>query len=420
MGLRVGILADDLSGATAVASEFARAPMATFVTDRLTVEEASRLRADVVAINTRTRYAPPTDARRVIESVAHGLRKAQPSVVIKKIDSMLRGPMGAEIDAVFEAFGFAKCVLVAAVPSQGRTTVDALQMSNGRPIAELMGQEDPSCRPQSSHIPTVLARGSSRAIGCIGLQAVREGPDRVRSEVVACEAPLLVADCESDADMVNIIRGAWSADVRFFAGTYGMGAALMPLLREEGQGRPVLVVAGSMSATTRAQVEHLLHAREARHVPLHAGLALEGADATAVIAACRTAVSDALAANGVAVVTTAHDPEDDARLRRLGRERGWSERDVAYQVEKLLCAALKEVVPLASAVIATGGSTGEALLEALGAHTLEVQPLEALAGSPVARVRGGGLDGLRYLTKPGSFGGRDGLERMVSFLLQTS
>lgn len=418
MAARVGILADDLSGATALAAEFARVPMPSFVTDCWKTRAAARMGAEVIAVNTRTRYATPQRASRVAGTAARCLRRSSPDVVIKKIDSMLRGPMGTEIDAIFEVFGFGKCVLVAASPSQGRTTIDAVQLSDGRPIAELMGQEDPAYSLGTSHVPTVLAAQCRRPTGRISLDTVRAGPDAIGSAIARDEAMILVADCASDSDMAAIVHGAWNAGVRFFAGTYGLGGAIVPLLRPRGRGGPVLVVAGSMSATTRTQVECLLRRGSARHIALQAGLAFETGRRQAMVAAWRSAIASALGSDGVAVVTTACDAEDRERLRRCASVNGWTDREAASEVERLMCEVLREVVALASAVVATGGATAEALLEAIGASAIEVEPLEVLPGSPLARVRGGKLDGLRFLTKPGSFGGRDGLDRMVSFLLQ--
>jgi D-threonate/D-erythronate kinase len=60
-------------------------------------------------------------------------------------------------------------------------------------------------------------------------------------------------------------------------------------------------------------------------------------------------------------------------------------------------------------LLLTGGATAARVLLAAGAHALELLG-EALPRAPLARVVGGGLDGLPVVLKAGAFGGEDAID----------
>jgi uncharacterized protein YgbK (DUF1537 family) len=66
-------------------------------------------------------------------------------------------------------------------------------------------------------------------------------------------------------------------------------------------------------------------------------------------------------------------------------------------------------------LLLTGGETAARVLASVGAETLELLG-EALPRTPVARVRGGRLDGLPVVLKAGSFGGEDAIHRALTVL----
>jgi hypothetical protein len=102
MAVRVLIVADDLSGAADSAVPFA-ARLGTAVS-----LGGGRPDAQVVAVDTDSRYAPEAVAReRVARAVARG--RADGARIVKKIDSTLRGNIGAEIAAAREAAAAAAC-----------------------------------------------------------------------------------------------------------------------------------------------------------------------------------------------------------------------------------------------------------------------------------------------------------------------
>ena len=69
-----------------------------------------------------------------------GTALAGKRIVFKKIDTGLRGPIGAELAGLLEGLRNSgndwSCVVAPAAPSIGRTTRDGMQYENGTPIDE--------------------------------------------------------------------------------------------------------------------------------------------------------------------------------------------------------------------------------------------------------------------------------------------
>ena len=71
----------------------------------------------MLVVSTETRAAEPEEAAEKVRRVCGRLGR---TLVFKKIDSVLRGPVKAEIDAAVEAGGFARAVVCPALLEHGR------------------------------------------------------------------------------------------------------------------------------------------------------------------------------------------------------------------------------------------------------------------------------------------------------------
>src|SRR2546430_234396 len=119
------IVADDLTGAGDPGALFAaRAPVPVSV-------GARRAAADAVVrvVDTESRALSGPDAAERMATVAAGGRARH---WFKKIDSTLRGPVGAEVDALMRAAGLTTAIVCPALPAQRRVGL-------GRALASRLG-----------------------------------------------------------------------------------------------------------------------------------------------------------------------------------------------------------------------------------------------------------------------------------------
>ena len=374
----IAVIADDLTGAADAGVQFARAGYRTTVAFRGCA--APRVGdADAVALDTDSRaMAAGFAARRVVEA-AHAARGS--NVVFKKIDSTLRGPVAAEISAALGAMGRENVIVAPAFPEAGRTTVGGVQLVRGVPVHETEARKDPRTPVREGHLPTLL-----RAVGPVASLSAGElgEPGVVRSALAG--ARCVVADAENQGDLEALVRGVEDPSAVLWTGSAGLALAFGKVYPGPHTGEPspplprpvlpVLVVVGSLSGTSRAQLRRWIEDHAA--VPVAAGRA--EAVEEAVLAA-----REALSRGRHAAVYSTED-------------RG----DAGAVVEELagVVARLSEE-ELFDALVLTGGDTAVGVARGLGASGIRLVG-EVGPGIPV-----GTLIGPRpytVVTKAGGFG----------------
>ena len=97
------------------------------------LEEALSRGADVVAVNTLSRHLEPATAAAIAGRVATRFVAAGARLLLKKIDSRMRGNVGAEVSAVARALDADAIVVAPAVPAQGRIVTSGTIRGAGVP-----------------------------------------------------------------------------------------------------------------------------------------------------------------------------------------------------------------------------------------------------------------------------------------------
>jgi D-threonate/D-erythronate kinase len=331
MGTRMlTILADDLTGAADCGLQAARRGLRTVVALTGAAHDT-----DVVArdLDTRRGDAGGAYAATCAAIPRHG-------ALYLKIDSTLRGHVGAAIDAALDAGAGDVAVVAPAFPAQGRTVIGGRLRVDGREVADLQG----------------LLRAQSR-------HAARPGA-------------VVAADAASEDDLRRVVaehRGGGARVV--WVGSAGLAAALAEALAAGGApgelptaDGPVITVVGTAAAGAAAQLEALL---------ARPGVEAVGDSAPALRRALRA---------GADPVVHAARPDGDLRPA----------------LARALAAAVAEGCagdPPAGLVL-TGGETARAVCEALGIEAVELAG-EVEPGVPAGRAVG---HPAAVVTKAGAFG----------------
>lgn len=408
MSIKLGIIADDLSGGMNIGVEFSSSGLRTTLMQQLQV---SAIDTDVLIFDTATRIAAPEMAVRSVQEAAAILKAYDPLMVVKKIDSLLRGAVGYELEAVQKVFGFQKCLLVAASPKLGRTTVAGNQLVDGQLLEQVRQRVDPSSTTEGSYIPSILAAQTQLPVDVLKLEELEADTEAVVSRIRQSTASVLVADCQEQAGLNHVVRAAYSAGVRYYAGTYGLGEALALLLRPVLP--PVLLVVGSLSAAAYEQVAYLKRALRCPHIQVRYDESFLNADVEAYARDYQASLQAALEdAPFVILQVSGALPEVELLWRtadRLGMERS----TISARVDAMLQAIVKPLLPEIGAVVATGGSTAHSIFSLTQADALQLATHEILPGTPAARLMGGAYTGMPFVAKPGSQGDRDALVRLA-------
>ncbi|TLX08249.1 MULTISPECIES: four-carbon acid sugar kinase family protein [Rhizobium] len=142
MTLQAAIIADDLTGALDTGTPFVAAGLSVAVAvDVGAAQDAVATGCEVVVINTASRALGARQAAERVRSVAKVFRDMKPAVVMKKIDSRLKGNVAAESLALADVFGLKNILVAPAIPDQERLTYRGCVVGRGinkpLPVADL-------------------------------------------------------------------------------------------------------------------------------------------------------------------------------------------------------------------------------------------------------------------------------------------
>src|SRR5437879_7404231 len=129
------VIADDLTGAAELGSIGLRCGLAAelFVRPRRLNPEVP---TGLVCVDTDSRSSGSSEAAARASQACGVVSSTQPAWIYKKVDSVLRGNVVAEIAAIMQELGFRRALLAPANPSFGRIIRDGRYYVNGKPISE--------------------------------------------------------------------------------------------------------------------------------------------------------------------------------------------------------------------------------------------------------------------------------------------
>ncbi len=376
-GRRVLIVADDLTGAMDSAGPFATLGVETWVVAvPMRCDPASLKSAGVVSVNTDTRHLPgPQAAARVHEIVRH-LGVDGFDIVVKKIDSTLRGNVVTETLALLDLSGRREAVVAAAFPAQGRTVRGGIVYVDGKPLAQTDFAQDALSPPPLAPLQQVFAAAKP------GFRVTAAAP----SDAFAAGTDIWIADSESDADLMRIVETLASRmNAVLMVGSAGLTRALArvcfdghpaPSGPQQVTGTIVFAV-GSRAARSAEQVE-----------------ALAGEPETKVLRAPngRLQCAEIPVARNLVLKATADDAGREGDAEQVAADLARHAIEIAHRAR-------------AQALVVTGGDTAIAILTASNNPALQVLG-DLMPGIPYARIR---LEGapIWLVTKAGGFGARD-------------
>jgi uncharacterized protein YgbK (DUF1537 family) len=111
---------------------------------------------DLLVIDADTRSMPEKSAVLQIERLTKALKQLRPEWIYKKIDSVLRGHVAAELEAQMKVLDMQRALLVPANPNLGRTIRDGTYFFNGQPVHQSSFSIDPEFAITSSDIQEML------------------------------------------------------------------------------------------------------------------------------------------------------------------------------------------------------------------------------------------------------------------------
>jgi len=146
------VIADDLSGA----AELAGLAFAHGLSAEVQRQFDPSSDAQLIALDTDSRHLLPAAAAARVRQLAAEITATQPAWIFKKVDSVLRGNVRAEIEAILATTRQSRALLIPANPSRGRVIRGGRYFIKGVPLEQTSFANDPDHPRRSSDVKQLL------------------------------------------------------------------------------------------------------------------------------------------------------------------------------------------------------------------------------------------------------------------------
>ena len=420
----VYIVADDFTGANDVGVALASSGVETQVL--LTPEVLSDKGTAVRIICTDSRDLDKQDAKAELAQISKRFHLAEhQTLLIKKVDSTLRGNVGSEIEALIDT-GYDLAIVAIAAPIAKRKTVNGLCYVNDTPLSETEFASDPKSPITSSRIVDILgSQTTSEMSEYLQSDHNNDPHEQHFNKFYESGTRIVVCDANSNKDLLDLYQAAAKLSIpTVFVTTGELTQAIVdntstPTPETNHTQGPVLAIIGSMSQTTFKQTQFLLDNKIAQVVELELE-ALLSSDCESYLQAKSSEAIQWLNSNHNCVIRSCKDPEIRHELSAIAAQHNLSQKALAEHVRNCLAELATQIIATLEptqklgGMILCGGDIAIATAQKLNAPTYNV------GGIVADCVPWGTLDSeltqFPIFTKAGGFGDASTFSKVIQHL----
>lgn len=416
--MKLAIIADDLTGANDSGVQLARHGLKTSVL--FDMDEDNIRNYDAVVFDTDSRSIAPEEAYERVSRAAAFLNRAGFDTIFKKMDSTMRGNIGAEIDALYDVVKPDFMMIAPGYPKNNRTILNGVHYLNGVPLGETEIANDPKTPVTLSNLSDLLKLQTKYEVGEISVSDLDAGKEHIEgklNEFKRHAVPYVLVDSTEELHLERILQitreldytFAWAGSAgiaNYFPDHYNLSGRQTELDITHNEG-PILTVVGSVNKNSRAQLQLLLEQTDVYPVRFESYMAVsnEAARTEEIKRVYQEAKLHALEGKDI-VIYSAAEPSDIELAWSAGAKRGLSHTEISNEIVRAIgeiCAELLEHGYF-KGVSMTGGDTAKQICMKWKINGFELLD-ELEIGVPISKFLG--IDGLYVITKAGGFGKPD-------------
>ena len=433
--MNIAVIADDFTGANANGALLTAKGFSSATCLGLDKWDPQYFAAfTAVSLNAESRLLSPQKAWDAVHAAVKMFCAEKPALVAKRVDSTLRGNVGAEIEAAIkamdESYGHQEslAVLVPSYPSSGRICVGGYQIVHGVPLERSPIAQDAATPIRHTSVLKIFSEQSSLQCGFVPLETVLAGAEAVRRRIEALRAQgcrVAACDAVSDEDIATIAQSLADAPYPLVSVDPGpftaeLAAVRVRAPRAQYEDRVFLAI-GSTSELTRVQMEALHLAHPCRLVHMNVHKILEGTNAAAqectrVLEAVCAPPADAT----VLGICTAVGKEDVFSLDDMSRRMNLTHAEISLRINNAIAdvtdRALRRKDLRIGGLYTSGGEVTVSVIRTLGAGGFTVRD-QVLPLAVYGHIVGGVQDNLPMITKGGFVGDKNSLVECVEYLV---
>ncbi|WP_443091117.1 four-carbon acid sugar kinase family protein [Basfia succiniciproducens] len=409
------ILADDFTGANDTGIQFVKNNIKVDIL--LDISKGYSGKSDVLVFNTDSRAVSIQEAK---ERVTRVLSLYEGMSVYKKIDSTLRGNIGAEIEACMDATNTLIAFICSALPDAGRIIKNGICYVNEVPLLETEFATDPKTPIISSSVKAIITSQTNIPV----IEVMHDELCRpmvvnakIKQAIAHNQKVIFSFDATTNQDLVRIINLSNSLDESVLligssglAGCMTMRKAILPML----------FVVASMSEKTTQQVNYIRHDETNFVIDLDTELLLSSNQYNDSV--IKQALAQFELGKNVIIKT---DSSIEARnnVDNLSEKLALTRAELGDHICMKLSALTKEILIKnfyqLSAIFLTGGDIAIAVAKALNADSYHIAG-EVENGVPFGYFLNSPLSRIPVITKAGGFGSDAVLKNTIEVIKNLS
>ncbi|MCM0649656.1 hypothetical protein NBE98_14910 [Clostridium swellfunianum] len=424
----IGVVADDITGGNDIGIMFAKNGLVTEVYRyQKDMEFEASGDVDVIIIDTDSRFDKPEVAAEKVYNSTKSLMKIPCDMYFNKTCSVFRGNIGVEFDAMQEALGINKSVVILGFPANGRATKNGLHYVNGVLLENSQFANDPIHPMKESNLVKILGAQTDKPVGFIPYDIVKQGKEalKINIEEMKKEYSYIILDvigqedlriiAESVKDEINLCGS--SAIAEELPKAFGNSKELK---LEEGvyssiDKNGVLTLAGSLTPQTLEQINYLKEVG-VETIEFDTLIIYDEEDYAKAIKEIAAIAIKTVSQGKDILIHTSNDREVIRKTKEFGYQLGLKDNEIGKKISAALTAIVEEVYKATGLrkIVVAGGDTSEAVSEGLNIEKMRI--IEEIEPGLPNMFGYNSNERLLMVLKSGSFGTKEFLKKAIDNL----
>ena len=404
------VIADDLTGSNATCSLLKKIGLRA--ASILKLQNGMKYDADVISYSTGSRGLDKEEAYKRVSEVIKILKDKNVLVYNKRIDSTLRGNIGAEINAMLDNLENDRiAVVVPAYPDSKRIVVNKTMLVNGVLLENSDAGKDPKTPIKTSCVETLIQKDCKYSSTYLELADIEQPIEKLIKKIQKSteKSRVLIFDTVNNEDIIKISRAIIQSNINIITVDPGPFTLYFSkeLQKEKHLEKKILMLIGSVTETTKKQIEYILQEEDIFLVKMKAESFFEKESCIKEIERVISFIKKGIESYELFLITTSPiGDEKKLDLKEIAHKLNTTVEDVSKIIANTLTETavrvLKETQKF-EGVYSSGGDITIALLEKLKAIGVEIRE-EVIPLAAYGRIIGGDFSNLKLVSKGGMVG----------------
>ena len=404
------VIADDLTGSNATCSLFKKIGLRA--ASILKLQGDINYDVDVISYSTASRGLDKEEAYNKVSEAIKILKNKDVLVYNKRIDSTLRGNIGTEINAMLDNLEDDRiAVVIPSYPDSGRIVVNKTMLVNGVLLENSDAGKDPKTPIKTSCVESLIQKGIKYSSTYFTLSDIAQPIEEIAKKIQEAikNSRVLIFDAVNNEDIIKISKAVIHSDIDII--TVDPGPFTLYYSRELQKKnhleKKILMVIGSVTATTKKQIEYILQEEDIFLVKMKVEDFFEKETCLKEIERVIAYIKKGIASYDLFLVTTSPiGDEKKADLQKLAENLNTTVEEISKTIANTLTETIVKILKETQkfeGIYSSGGDITIALLEKLKAIGVEIRE-EVIPLAAYGRIIGGDFPNLKLVSKGGMVG----------------